>query len=103
MLVVLLASRQTRRASGLFQNRSKWLISVVAVQYPQCRDVVHHQIHPGSNRVKAGRPQKVQRHGAQRGHSSGAIAADTVGNLVELGDADSLRWQPSMLQRSQTS
>ena len=49
---------------------------------------MHHRLHPGSNRLKAGQPQQVQRRGAQRGHGSGAIAAVTVGVLVELGVAD---------------
>ena len=54
----------------------------------QCRDVVHHRLHPGSNRLKAGQPQQVESCGSQRGYRAGAITAVTVGILMELGVAE---------------
>ena len=49
---------------------------------------MHHRLHPGSNRLKAGQPQQVESCGSQRGHRAGAITAVTVGILMELGVAD---------------
>ena len=49
---------------------------------------MHHRLHPGSNRLKAGQPKQVQRRGAQCGHRPSAVAAVAVGVLVELGVAN---------------
>ena len=49
---------------------------------------MHHRLNSCSDRLKPSQPQQVQRRGAQRGHGSGAIAAVSVGVLMELGVAD---------------
>ena len=51
-------------------------------------DVVHHRLHPGADRLKAGQPQQVERCGSQRGHDAGAIPPVAVGVPVELGVAN---------------
>ena len=54
----------------------------------QCPDVVHHRLHSGADRLKAGQPQQVERCCTQRGHRAGAVALVAVGVLVELGVSD---------------
>jgi hypothetical protein len=50
----------------------------------QCRYVVHHRLHSGWNRLKAGQPQQVEGCRSQRGNGSSAIAAIAVRVLVKL-------------------
>ncbi len=51
-------------------------------------DVMHHRLHAGSDRLKAGQPQQVHRCRSQRGHHPSAIAPITVGVLMQLGVTD---------------
>ena len=54
----------------------------------QRRDVVHHHLNSGTDRLKPSQPQQVQSGGAQRGHHACAIAQVAVGVLMELGITD---------------
>ena len=54
----------------------------------QCRDVVHHRLQSGANRLKSSQSQQVQSGGSQRGHHAGPIAPEAVGILTELGVTD---------------
>jgi hypothetical protein len=51
----------------------------------QRRDVVHHRLHPGADRLKAGQPLQVERCGSQCGHYHCAITMVAVGVFMELG------------------
>ena len=62
---------------------------------------MHHRLHAGANRLKTAQPQQIERCRTQRGHNSSAIAAVTVGFLVELDVTDQV--PALMLQRSRTS
>ncbi len=53
----------------------------------QRRDVVHHRLHAGPDRLKAGQPQQVESR-PQRRHRAGAVAAVVVGVFMELGVTD---------------
>ena len=54
----------------------------------QRRDVVHHRLHPSSNRLKARQSQQVECCSSQAGQCTSAIAPVAVGILVELGAKD---------------
>jgi hypothetical protein len=52
------------------------------------RDVVHHRLHTGADRLKARQSQQVECCCAQRGHRAGAITSVAVGVFMELGVPD---------------
>ena len=49
---------------------------------------MHHRLHPGADRLKAGHPQQVERCGSQCGHRASAITSVAVSVFMELGVPD---------------
>ena len=73
---------------GLIQSFTRLGLWLAHRHRQQRRDVVHHRLHAGADRLKARQSQQGECCGAQRGHRAGAIAPGAMGVLLELGVAD---------------
>jgi hypothetical protein len=62
----------------------------------QRRDVVHHRLHAGPDRLKSRQSQQVEGCRPQRGYGSGAVASIAVLLFMELGVTDPVdgSWAP---------